>query len=524
MYKFPLATNKVIICTVLLLAGVVQVYGQEKQDSIILDFWEESKIFVPLLQSQNATALAQLPFKNAGNSRVMANLEYGGLHRVQQPKSSNIYQLLTEKYQKLNNMSWYGRFSYQQAQDKDISYNLVMDPYRGTPYIMADSIGGNWTKQLFELEARTAYQKQGQKLLYGLGILYQAGMGAKQLDPRPMNYVNSLTLSPSLRWLINKRQNIGLTVSYGFRKENVSIAIRNTTNLQNLYRLKGLGIHDPIIPAATGASRNYNLNNYAAELQYQLQFNKQVLLTSIIGLKKEQESATDGSLIPYPAGDFANTTGKVDIIVQKKAKYWQELHLRFSAWQGSGTEYHTKYDNTQNKYTVIFSGKTYLRSGNTAGLTYSWMKPDAQQHIAQKLSISLDWQGNSESYNIVQPSSQSIDNLFIGLGYQNYTIKNWRFKGNATYQHNLQQELIYTPNGGTNLMAKVLLYPDFDFLNSSKLGLNAEAKKLIKLPSTPNTTWYVLGNGQYQKSLAPTTNIYHGLERWSLHFGIGIYY
>jgi len=527
MYKFPFAAKMVLSCTALLLVTAVQGYAQAQQDTSNtskLGFWEDPKLFVPLLQSQNVTALTQLPFKNIGNSRITGSLDNGALHRVQQPEAVRAFQLLTERYQKLNNMSWYGKFSYQQEQDKDMAYNLVMDPYRGTPFIMADSIGGTWNKQLFGLEARAVYNRPDSKLFYGLGMAYKVAMGAKQVDPRPMNYVNSLTLSPSIRWAYSNMQSIGLTGIYGFRKENISIAIRNPTTLHNLYRLKGLGIHDPVIPIGTGASRHYSQTNYGAEVQHQLRFNDRLTLTSIVGLKQEKESATDGSLIPYPAGDYARKLANAHIILQKKGMYWQEWQLRASAWRGNGTEYHTQYDNQKNIYQVIFQGKTYFQDGNTVGLTYSWVQPNAEQDIAQRWSIAVNWERLSESYNIVQPSSQNYDNLYFKIAYQNFKVKTWRFKGDINYQYNLAQSMLYTPNTGTNLMAKALLYPDFEFLTAEKLGINAEVKKLIQLPSTPQLTWYAFANGQFLRSISPSSNRYHGQERRSFAIGIGTYY
>lgn len=259
----------------------------------------------PWLHTQNAAGLQLSNVPTAGYTAFGALLENGDFKKSQQAADDRQFGFHSSRYQRLKKGVIYGSFNYIQQWSNQVNWSDVLDPYRGTPYIIADSIGGNWKKQRYDLELKAATAPLlGERMVLGAGIKYSVFTGARQNDPRPLNNAGELTLTPSLVYRLGKNQQLGINGVYGFYKEDISFELKNTNVTHSLYKLLGLGqVTSPPSILATAASRYYKGKKYGAALQYNIGSENWQWLTEA-AYTTYTEQVTDGSGIPLLSGTY----------------------------------------------------------------------------------------------------------------------------------------------------------------------------------------------------------------------------
>ncbi|WP_437920304.1 DUF6850 family outer membrane beta-barrel protein [Sphingobacterium sp. LRF_L2] len=491
----------------------------------VLGIWEATAFYSSLLQTKNATGLYDLRAGNTGHSQITGSALWGNFRRPQQASSSASFSLQTERYQQTKHLIWYGKFSFRQQQDKDLQWTSVLDPYRGTPYILADSIGGTWNKQFIDLQTKVSTLPiLNDKLLLGMDLKFRVATGAKQIDPRPLSNQNNLQISPSALWQISANQKIGAQVGYGFDKEDIAIEIRQASTSHNIYRLKGLSIHDGIIPVSSTASRAYNGQSWNAGLQYQKKFNTYYELTAAADYRRYNESTRDGSTYPMPAGDYDSRQTSASITLLKKNAIWQQLKLAIGQQQDEGTEYHTTFDNSSSQYITTFSGILYQRSKKDIDLQYQWAVPLPTGDIGIRWGAGARYETLQEDYLYTQISAQKIDKLIL-TGHIAYNrLHNWRFNMRLSYDQTLQKSLNYTPKSGLNTTAEQILYPDFDYLVAPKIQGSWDVKRMVRFQQMPKVQWYIQGSYAHLYRLENANYSNYGQNRGQVNLSIGLYH
>lgn len=175
-----------------------------------------------------------------GDAYVYSDFSEGDYHLFQRGESVRKVGFFTDGYVQLNNWKFYGSFDYYNQLNKDVKWVDVMDPYCGNPYTLGDSIGGNYTKEYFNMEGKMSYLVSDHTSM-GLDVKYVAGVGAKRKDPRPKNIVTTFDISPGILFNLNKMK-IGANFRYEGSKEDIEITTV-TENTYDIFYFKGLGVY-----------------------------------------------------------------------------------------------------------------------------------------------------------------------------------------------------------------------------------------------------------------------------------------
>ncbi|MDR0954274.1 MAG: hypothetical protein LBM20_02680 [Rikenellaceae bacterium] len=257
----------------------------------------------PLVAEQYRTANPYLMRDNASLVLLGERLLYSGIslgteasdgdfHRPQQPARTNSYLFSAEGSTYLGGFYVSGGFDFRQASERGVQFNSIFDPYRGTPYIIADSTGGDWAKQSYGMWASLASPFVGDRISFGLSVGLDVNRGAKKIDPRPQSNTNRIDLSPSLTLRLGQGHALGGSFLYSRFREKVNLMLYDSSEPQKIYLLKGMGQYTYDIFSGNDRERMYAGDLFGATAQYAYTSARVSLLLGG-GYRNELEETTD---------------------------------------------------------------------------------------------------------------------------------------------------------------------------------------------------------------------------------------
>lgn len=219
------------------------------------------------LSTDNASSLFLGSMKNYSDVNVSYEFSKGNFHRPQQAQSYNNYLFSAEGAITMGKFYVIGGFNFKEAFEKDVRFTSILNPYRGTPYIIADSTGGNWKKQTYDMWAKMASPVYFQLISFGLEGGLAVGRGAKSIDPRPQANSNSIQVAPSFT-LAQGKHSIGMDFTYRRFRENSNMILYDTGNPQKIYLLKGMGQYTYDVFSTNERERQYDGDGFGGGAQY----------------------------------------------------------------------------------------------------------------------------------------------------------------------------------------------------------------------------------------------------------------
>jgi hypothetical protein len=163
---------------------------------------------------KNAAGLSSARATTEGRSALTLTSANGTFRRPQDPERDAPFMLLSEGIQRFGQWTSTGTFTYHRFNRTNLRWSLVSNPYRGTPFIWADSAGGDWQTDALTLHGALGSPEFWKGLSGGMGITYQASQGARQDGGRPLYRTREFSLSPSLAWRLSEAFRIGLSLVY----------------------------------------------------------------------------------------------------------------------------------------------------------------------------------------------------------------------------------------------------------------------------------------------------------------------
>ncbi len=476
-------------------------------------------------QGPNAAGLRQDFIPTFGKTGLYFSQTDGGFKLAQQAKSNQQVNFESERFQQIGRTFFYGKFSYVQQWDKEIRFSDVLDPYRGTPYILMDSIGGDWKKQLYGLTLKAAspvFFKD--RLTLGLGTTLNVGTGARQNDPRPLSTTNEITLTPSLTMKLKTNSLIGLNGLFSRYREDISLEIKNTSVNHYLYKSLGLGQLELPTAFTTGASRVYQGSKWGGDLQYQFK-RDQLTWLSTLGYRTYKERVSDGTSVPRKSGTWKQSVYQLNSNVNIDGKNLSHrFALKLQRLEDQGIEFHEFYNATLKTWQTLLEAEFYLAETDHASLTYTVIKPNVKQSFKWLAEIGANYYATSKNY-LIPVSAQEISKAGIWLK----GTKVWTLNGTATlqtgvegmYTRNLTNSLFYVPiTGDRTLLAKSVLYPDQSYLSADGLSISSHIQYAFKINKYKNVGFAIDGDITHQRSLS--TGSYENAIGSRNYFNIGL--
>jgi hypothetical protein len=184
--------------------------------------------------------------------------EYGTFHRTQAGKNITGYMFDAEGAVNPSEKTYMsGGFHFSQNYKNSVSYSSIINPYRGTPYQLADSTDSNWRIQNYSMWTKLATELVEDKLSAGVFLSLDVARGAKMIDPRPKSNNNRIEAAPSLTLNLGKSR-VGASFIYERLNEQTNFILYNSSESQKIFAFKGLGQYTFDIFSTTERERSYD--------------------------------------------------------------------------------------------------------------------------------------------------------------------------------------------------------------------------------------------------------------------------
>lgn len=396
--------NRILSITLLFTALASYSFGQHGNDtipclvtnSVAESFFVNNSFW---LNCQNSAGICFSGVREFSKVELKAGYEQGDYHNVFQPQSSQFYGFLSKGIKTLGKLHFMGAFDYNRDQSKGIAWSQMMDAERSSPLVIADSIGGDWTKDRYNLSLKMGSEPLWGWLHLGLGTHYAVGHGGRDNDPRPKSLTNSFALIPSVFVELSGNHKVGASYSVRSYKQDIDIANRSGVGSSTIFKIFGLSLLENPMVKSTVEYRIEGFNQ-SADLLYTLKLNGWNTFARVgYGLVTEESIFT-----PYKAM-VDNQTGEVSHIPVKEVKFAEtQLELTY------GLELNTSYNpqrvqvsysqNDAEAYKYSNQQVEYNRVSRQIGILYSAFIGSANQSKAFALHLGsrYAWQNTQQAF------------------------------------------------------------------------------------------------------------------------------
>ncbi|MCD0489829.1 hypothetical protein LPB86_16415 [Pedobacter sp. MC2016-14] len=482
------------------------------------------------LRSTNAAGMQWSDIFAIGKTGLSYNNLEGQFKLVQQPESQQQIHFASERYQPIGNALFFGSFAYTKQNDKNVRLSDVLDPYRGTPYLLADSIGGNWRKQLYALKLKAASPKLwNDKLVLGMGLNLDVATGARQNDPRPLSTSNQISVTPGLTWKQGAHSVLGVNALYGRYREEISLEVKNTNISHYLYKFLGVGQYELPGIFSVGSSRVYNGDKYGADLQYELRTADVNWLTTV-GYHTYEEEVADGSTAPRKAGTWKqkayNISSRFNL---NSARILHQVSFTGQLVEDTGVEFHEYYNTSTKSWQTILEAPFYSAESVQAELRYTLLQKSDVGVYKWLAEVAVQYQSYDKNYSVPAALDRADR---VGFGIK--ASRNFLMPRSANLQASLALNYSLLLNdaisfiavtGDRNMVAREVLYPDHAYLTADRITATANLQYNFHLNKVKNTQFFV-GSVLNVLHAMNAENVYQGASgsRRFLNLSLGAFY
>jgi hypothetical protein len=164
-----------------------------------------------------------------------------GLHSVQEGNEFSEFQISTESFRKDSFFTFFGKAQYINDVRKKTHWSDVEDAALLAPYIIADSVGGDYKREKYYLEGGLSVHTA--RIDVGLRAVYDGSVSFREVDPRPRNTVSSFIINPGVTVTLNNIK-LGWFGNYWRYRQNVDISVEKEDKKIYFYLLQGFGIYN----------------------------------------------------------------------------------------------------------------------------------------------------------------------------------------------------------------------------------------------------------------------------------------
>ncbi|MDH6312411.1 hypothetical protein M2137_001182 [Parabacteroides sp. PFB2-10] len=367
---------------------------------------EQFKKTNPLAGLDNASAVMlgeRLLYADVSLGTEIGN---GSFHRPQQPKRVNNYLFSAEGSAYLGSFYVSGGFRFQQAKEREVQFNSIFNPYRGTPYIIADSTGGNWTKQSYAMWAKLASPFVNDRLSFGLTLGLDVNRGAKKIDPRPQSNTNRIDIAPSVTLRLAEKHSLSASFLYSRFRENVNLMLYDSGESQKIYLLKGMGQYTYDIFSGNDRERKYAGDSYGAAVDYIFLSDR----VSLVAGGKYNNYLEDASDIennkPRLRGRLYETDWQGYFhLTLKGNRAWHTVKASYAWQERSGREVIQVFNSSPEVNAWVMQSEAPRRSvvaTSRAGIEYAlYLSPTREGYHRWRFAVGSSWTDFSDDYKVL---------------------------------------------------------------------------------------------------------------------------
>jgi hypothetical protein len=495
--------NHILMCISLLLCTFTTSIFAQNTDDVTPASLERIKLTSMWHNTANAAGNVFDEVKKYSN--VDMNYQYynGNFHRPQQAKDGNSLQFASEGNLLLNKTRVWGFFSYHRDRLNSTEFNAsILDPYRGMPYYVADTVASDWRNQHYQLGFKVA-QPLGNMFSVGIEGWYLASTGAKQRDPRTDNNQMTLILKPSVAMALGENHRVGLTFEYYNLKEESDMQNVNDYVDQTYYSMYGLGT--AIIGLGSGRTTNYEGNNFGGSLQYECKGDIDVLLEGSYNKKVED--------VKYSFTNPKHDASVRDRVWKGSAQFQKEccslinaLNVVYYNHHIDGIQTITQRDNTeaQQGWMTLYSSVRSKYTTNNVSAEYTMMKKRADEY-AWKWNALLQYMNENDEY-LLPHSVMKYENIKLGIGgkanikISDKMVNRLLLGADFFYNDNLSGRYQYGGSHADYPVVTKFETTDLNYLITDFYGVNLSAVYSQKVKGDLKADIYAKANFNYTKA------------------------
>lgn len=473
------------------------------------------------LQTTNPVAYADIE-----GDRMDAVLGYrygsGDYKPVSDPRSVHSGKVLVEGFKQVDKLHFYGSFLYNISSLEGQKWKDVLLPSPGNPFILGDSIGGDYDNELFEIKGVMA-SSANENFKWGVSMNYKGGSSADQNDPRPLIDAMRYSVRPGILYRIpSSSWGLGLDLGYERYREDIKISVIETNIVHHFFLFQGLGLY--YMESGISYSRRYKGNAFSGNGHVNWKNNAAENILRI-GYENRTENSEDGSSeSPFRSGDYKETVYSLsDIFSVKKDAMAHILKIYADYSPSKGIWYDQKKTVNPNDQSIIWEvynkSVKYKNKVTKAGLEYTGLK-ERQGFKDYSFGASFDYE---------QSKTDFLPDMYL----QKYSNLKASIKGGKTFwlpgrsQLSLDLDVSYRKNLTSKAgfdgikLADLWSYPVFEYLTSDFYSGGARAKfskrtSIGKLPSII----YLTAGIDYIKS-TQQTNYFNKPDRINIATSLG---
>lgn len=480
------------------------------------------------LQSQNAALLQEVNSSNIGESALTYRIEDGDFKHPLLAQQSHYFGFSSSRFQELKGWKLYGKFDLQTGREKSVAHTTQLDPLRLNPYLLMDSLQGDWNKQRYGIVVNVASPFCKDRIAVGLGLKYNVQTGARQRDPRSENTQNELQLRPSIAYKLNAQHTVGAFGNYHHFVEDLIIQNVDKLTSHNIYKLIGLGEYvgsSPIFMTVE-MGRRYAGQQFGAGLNYS--FQQQGFRSHFEAYyNANKESATDGATYPQNAGEhrFKEYGFHLDMS-QTSPVAVHQLRAFWSQKDVDNREFHQYQDPISKNYITLFSEVFNTNLLTEASLAYGFGKL-RNDRLSWKGGLSAQYTGMDNRY-AGNNSQQTVDRISYKADFDKYFLaadqSGFVVNLGLAYSEAIKTIFNYEEKPyATNFVAKEILYPTNAFLGMDFWQANAGVQYVFKPKDGGSTQFYIKASGGYIKPTAGNEYYAKSISRINGQLAIGLF-
>lgn len=462
-----------------------------------------------------AGGMIDAPFKT-GNAEIRFKNEKGNFKPVQIGDNNSTVSFHAEGggiYNELKGIYLWGSLTYNREQINGAKYNAsLIDPLRDMPFIVADSAASKWINQDYSLKMRVSTPKLFSCVYAGVELSYQAGQGAKQIDPRPLVKLSKIEIKPSLLFNIDENNLIGVNFDYYNRKEDGSASNLNSFSTPHVWEMVAPGYFSQGESGSFGSIRplrSYNAEALGGGLQYGWQ-DKQLKVIMSCDYLFKVEDALCSYTKPQMAGTVKTSFGDVKLTGSYSIKN-DKLFFRYihSDKCIDGIEYQQTYDNT-------FEVQSWITNAKFICSNYSKIEDKVALDYMITNGNSYKWKfgtdGSILRNDYIYYLPKSTENVKT-MDVNGYISRNFKLNKNsellctvkAGYNKNLKNDIDYNGYNPKDVCYKDFTLMDYNYSISNYRKIGGEVYYTFSGLTHGNSSLYVVASFNY---LSPTSDLF----------------
>jgi hypothetical protein len=357
-------------------AGMAQINPDSLKLPASIQLFDILPTVTPWLYSSNPTALSLPGIKSFNAAWIGYSFDEKEIKFTHQPGRTGSFSAGTKGYKTIRKTSFFGSFGYYREKYNEIKYNstLVFDTWN--PYLVADTVGGEQSKEEFDVSGAVS-TALSDKLTFGISTDYLSAYGAKHKDPRSLNTISRFSFTPGFTYKFTNLK-LGISASLFTRANNVDIKIFGVGRYP-IFVFRGLGLYDSEEDVSDAYSVRYCLNGKSVSTQLGYKKGK-VENLFLATLTLSTEKCLYGSpSFRYIFGQSRNedySFSDILIFTQSNVKHTFELDAHISYLYGNDEYDYKTYQRYLNGYEydsiVLFSYQKNAIINSDKGLKISY--------------------------------------------------------------------------------------------------------------------------------------------------------